>query len=163
MFDDLTTTELAPYLGLAWVLFVAVLSVIYRTNKGKPVLFWSVPNADFIVHFASGHGGRSWFHGFAGANSCLVVAVARGRFIVRPWFPFNLLFLPEIFGIECDVPLEWVTSVDCSESRFSIRRIVIEFNDELLQPRAISLRLRDTERLLEFLPAAKQDVDQTAR
>ena len=154
--DHLLAPEIASYLGLAWVLFLAALSAIYRTNKGKPVLFWSVPDADFVVHFASGHAGRKWFLGFGGASNCLVVAVAHGRFIVRPWFPFNLLFLPEIFGIECDVPLEWVTSASCSDSRFSIHRIVIDFHDELLQPHTISLLVRDPERLLEFLPGRKE-------
>ncbi len=150
--DQLFSHDLAPYIGLGWVLFIGILSAIYRTKKGKPVLFWSVPDADFIVHFASGHAGRNWLFAFGAANSCLVVAVAHGRFIVRPWFPFNLLFLPEIFGIECDVPVDWVTSADCSDSRFSIRRVVIDFHDELLQPHTISLRFRDPERLLDFLP-----------
>lgn len=156
MLEHLLTSEIAPYVGAAWVLFIVILSVIYRTNKGKPVFFWSVPDADFIVHFASGHAGRHWYLGFGAANSCLVVAVADGRFIVRPWFPFNLFFLPEIFGVECDVPLEWVTSVDCSDSRFSIRRIIVEFHDELLQKHTMSLRLRDPERLAELLPVTTE-------
>ena len=153
MFDRVTSAENLPYLGLAWVLFVAVLSVIYRTNKGKPVFFWSVSDAEFIVHFASGHAGRSLFSALAGASSCLVVAIAHGRFIVRPWFPFNLLFLPEICGLECDVPLDWVVSAECSESRFSVRRIVVQYQDELLQTHTLSLRFRDPERLFSLLPA----------
>ncbi len=150
--DHLLVPDIAPYLGLAWVLFIAILSAIYRTKKGKPVLFWTVSDADFIVHFASGHAGRSWILCLAGASNCLVVAVAQGRFIVRPWFPFNLLFLPEIYGLECDVPLDWVVSVDLSESRFSVRRISIEYHDELLQSHTITLRFRDPERLAEHLP-----------
>jgi len=154
MFDRVISAESLPFLGLAWVLFVAVLSGIYRANKGKPVFFWSVPSAQFIVHFASGHSGRSLLSALAGANSCLVVAIANGRFIVRPWFPFNLLFLPEIYGIECDVPLDWVVSAECPDSRFSVRRIVVQYHDEFLQTRTLSLRFRDPERLLSLLSVA---------
>lgn len=153
--NHLYAPEIAPYLGFAWILLIATLSAIYRSNKGKPVLFWTIPDADFIVHFASGHAGRKWFLGFGGASNCLVVAVAGGRFIVRPWFPFNLLFLPEIFGIECDVPVERVTSVDCSRSHFSVYKIVIDFRDELMQTHTISLMMRNPERLLEFLPTTE--------
>lgn len=144
--------ENTPLLGLAWVLFVAVLSAVYRTNKGKPVFFWSIPDADFIVHFASGHAGRSVFSALAGANSCLVVAIAHGRFVVRPWFPFNLLFLPELFGFECDIPVDWVVSVEYPFSRFSLRRVLVRYRDEFLQEHILSLRFRDPERLMDLLP-----------
>ena len=40
--DHLLVPDIAPYLGLAWVLFIGALSAIYRTKKGKPVLFWTV-------------------------------------------------------------------------------------------------------------------------
>jgi hypothetical protein len=152
--DHLLSVPIGPYLGLAWVAFLAVLSVIYRTNKGKPVLFWTVPGAEFIVHFASGHRGGSNWGLFWGVNSCLVVAVADGRLIVRPWFPFTLMFFPEMFGVECDVPLEQVVAAECTGSRFSIRRIVLSYRDELLQEHAMTLVLRDPERLLEHLPAS---------
>lgn len=143
--------EFIPYLGLAWVAFIALLSAAYRTNKGKPVLFWTISDAEFIVHFASGHKGRSLFYSLGGASSCLVVAVAHGRFVVRPWFPFNLMFLPEIFGLECDIPLDRVVSVELPFSRFSVRRIMVRYRDEFLQDHSLSLRFRDPERLMERL------------
>ena len=153
------SSEIPFHFAGAWVLFMAVLSAIYRTNKGKPVFFWTVPDADFIVHFASGHGGRSPFLAIARARACLVVALAHGRFIVRPWFPFTLLFLPEFLGIECDVPLDGVVSADCSDSRFSVRRIVVQYRDELLQTHTLSLTFRDPERLYDLLPAyARQGI-----
>jgi hypothetical protein len=39
-----------------------------------------------------------------GAQNCLLVYVADGMLTVVPVFPFNLMFLPEIFGLELTVP-----------------------------------------------------------
>ena len=80
------------YAVLCWLGAAFVLSAIYRLVRRRPVLFFSVADADFLERGASG----------GNARNCLVVAVSAGRLIVRPFFPFNLLFLPEVYGLEFD-------------------------------------------------------------
>jgi hypothetical protein len=94
-----------------WLAGVIVASIGYRLSRGKPILFFTVKGAQFIEWTASGRAHRPWWRAMAGANNCLVVAVARGRLTVRPFFPFTLMFLPEICGLDVDVPLEQISKV----------------------------------------------------
>ena len=107
---------------LIWNLTVIAASIVYRRARGKPVLFFSVPGASFMERTASGCCTDRWWRKLGGANNCLVVAVTSERLVIRTWFPFNLLFLPEIFGLEYDVPLRSVVSA--TWDRMFFRRCV---------------------------------------
>lgn len=91
--------------GLAGLLLVA--SLLYRLATRKPIWFFSVPGAEFHEQGASG----------GQARGCLVVAIKAGRLIIRPFFPFNLLFLPEVHHLELDVALEQVVWVDVTPGK----------------------------------------------
>jgi hypothetical protein len=105
MFD----LPLPPLLFLAWL----GLSLAYRLLRHKPIfVFLSVPGSRFIEATASGHSNDRWWRRYGGpANNCLVVAVTANRLVIRPWFPFTLLFLPEFLGLEYDIPLADLLSV----------------------------------------------------
>src|SRR4051812_1216237 len=90
---------------LLWVAAAVTASVFFRLSRGKPILFFSVPNAVFQERTASGRSNDRWWRQPGGASNCLVVAITRDRLVIRPFFPFNLLFLPESYGLEHDVPL----------------------------------------------------------
>ena len=51
-------------------------------------------------------------------RNCLVVAVTDERLVIRPWFPFTLMFLPEVCGLEFDVALSDVFSVTVDKGFF---------------------------------------------
>src|SRR5262245_12022337 len=91
--------------AIAPLVVLIIESILYRRHHGKPVLFFGLHDATYQQRSASGRSNRSWLTKLGGAANCLVVAVARGRLIVRPWFPFTLMFLPEIYGLECDLPV----------------------------------------------------------
>jgi hypothetical protein len=84
-------------------------SVLYRRARGKPIMSWDVPDAVFIEGTASGHSNRTWLTKLGGAHRCLVVAVTGTRLIIRPRFPCNLMFLPEVYGLEHDIEPDRVT------------------------------------------------------
>ena len=107
-------------ISVAWVAAVVTVSVFHRKARGKPILFFSVPDALFQKRTASGCSNDRWWRRLGGANNCLVVAVTADRLVIRPWFPFNLMFLPETYGLEYDVPLSSVTGA--TEDRFLLRR-----------------------------------------
>ena len=118
-------------------------SIVYRRICGKPILFFGVRDASYQQRSASGHSNRSWLTKLGGARNCLVVAVAQGRLIVRPWFPFTLMFLPEIYGLEYDVPIESIIGVSNSHGFFFGSTLDVQFRDNLGQTQSVSLYLRD--------------------
>jgi hypothetical protein len=100
MSPDLSRAILLVF-ALMFVLFVA--SAVQRARAGKPILFFGVSDAEFIEHTASGSTLLPPWRRFLNANGCLVVAVARERLVIRPFFPFNMMFTPELLRLEYDV------------------------------------------------------------
>ncbi|HEX5182944.1 MAG TPA: hypothetical protein VFW19_07305 [Allosphingosinicella sp.] len=91
------------------------MSILYRRRAGKPIHPHLPPNAAFAERGASG----PW------ASRCLLVAVTDEAFMVTPFFPFNLMFLPEIYGLEVTIPLHAIRSVTISD-RWLGSNIVID-------------------------------------
>jgi hypothetical protein len=102
---------LVAILPVVWIASLLVASIVSRRRRGQPIVFFGVPNAAFIETRASGHSRRTWYTKLVGARKCLVVAVTGNRLTIRPRFPFTLIFLPEMFGLELDVPLHQVLHV----------------------------------------------------
>ena len=50
------------------------------------------------------------------ASRCLIVAVTDEALIVGPRFPFNLMFLPEVWGMEYNIPISDVAEVRTKRS-----------------------------------------------
>jgi hypothetical protein len=124
-------------------------SVVYRRSRGKPIVFTGVEGADYVETAASGHSHRTWYTRLGGATRVLVVAVAGGRLIIRPRFPFNLMFLPEVYGLEYEVPVDQITSVQPREGRSG--RVDVQFRDATNDLESITLYLRDRDRFSESL------------
>lgn len=116
-------TETLLFFGflLIWLGGWIVASISFRISRGKPI-FPSVPDdAVYAERWGSGRNLAIFWGRFGGANNCLVFAVTRDRLVVLPRFPFNLMFLPEILGLEFDVALEDLTNVE--RSRFFWRDV----------------------------------------
>ena len=135
-----------------WLLGWVIASVVHRRAHGRPVLFRTVPNADFIENTASGHSHRTWYTKLGGASRCLVVAIDRGRLILRPQFPFNLMFLPEIYGLEHELPVDRVSSVVFKQGRFR-NLIDVQFRDTDGGDEHVTLYLKRPD---DFLNALKR-------
>jgi hypothetical protein len=127
-------------LSLLWVTGWVVASILYRRKHDKPIVFRNVPNATFAEDTASGHSNRTWFTKLGGANRCLVVAVAGNRLIIRPRFPFNLMFLPEIYGLEHDVSADQITHVELNHGRSGAIRLEFRDSDHTLHDVTLHLR-----------------------
>ena len=143
-FADLTRT-----FGYVWLVNLVLMagwvgvSIVYRRAHGKPVLFFGLENAVFQESRASGRSTRSWFTRLGGARNALIVAVTHDRLVVRPYFPFNLMFLPEIYGLEYEVPLRDVMRVE-EKKPLLWTMVHVEFRDPASnEVRKLILRLRD--------------------
>lgn len=107
-----------PWHALGWAIGWLCLSIVYRRIRNRPIFFFSVPGAKFIEGLASGYSNDRWWRRFGGVRNCLVVAVTANRLVIRPWFPFTLMFLPELSGLEVDVALNDVLSVTVDQGLF---------------------------------------------
>jgi hypothetical protein len=94
--------------GLTCVLIglvgVLMLSVLYRALQGKPFVPPKVAAAQFYETWRSGRSNKTWLAQYAGFPNCLWIVVTQEYLMVGPHFPFMLLFLPEVFGMEYRIP-----------------------------------------------------------
>ena len=140
----------ALFAGL-WICGLFAASGIYRKAKGKPVIFFTVPNASFIQRTASGSCDDTWWRSLGGAANCLVVAISAQRLIIRPFTPFNLMFLPEIYGLEYEIPLENIVTVAPHRSFFR-SGLRVNFRDGEGGSHQVSLFLRNPEEFQKQIP-----------
>jgi hypothetical protein len=133
---------------LIWIFGLLLASVAYRKRKGKSILFFTVPKSIFIRHTASGFCRNR----IGSVKNCLVVAISHQRLVIRPFTPFNLMFFPEAFGLEHDVPLNNIISV--SHYRYFFRSSLrVLLRDEKGASHEIILFLQCPEEFLKHLPA----------
>lgn len=138
-------------LPLAWIAGWIIASIVYRRFHGKPVLFFGVRDVTFVERRVSGWAHQPRWRQFGGARNCLVVAIINGRLIVRPSFPFNLMFLPEIYGLEHDVALADVVRATRERYLFFWTRVRLALRCADGQTREISLLMRRSTELLAHL------------
>jgi hypothetical protein len=140
----------SPWSALLWLTCVIAASAIYRRLVGKPVLFFNLPAASFLERAASGHSNDNILRQIGGARNCLVVGVVADRFIVRPIFPFTLMFLPEIYGLEYDIKVSDIVGTKLGRFLW-MKKLVVTFLNERAQTRSVTLYLKNPERLAELL------------
>jgi hypothetical protein len=154
------------FLPIAWLAFWIGVSILYRRSKGKPV-FPRVPrNALFAEAWRSGSSQKNFLTQLGGAKNCLLVYVADGTLTITPVFPFNLMFLAEIYGLDVNAPVSQVqvTPLDglaskrlrltIEEKRFELRLNDVRGFEEALagKARPLSQRPADPNRVRWRLP-----------
>jgi hypothetical protein len=134
-------------------LLMLVISVLYRIQKGKPLHHRNPDESLFAERLVSGTSFRTWFSRIGGARRSLVVALTPEHLIVRPIFPFTLLFIPELFGLENTIPLTHLREV--KDSRLWGRDgVEITFENTGGAPERLWLRLRRREAFYHALHAS---------
>jgi hypothetical protein len=127
-------------IAILWLAAVIAASIFYRRQSGKPVIPRRPPDAAFSEGFASGRRMSNLFTRLGGANNCLLVTVTPSEFMVVPRFPFNLLFMPEIFGLELRIPRSSIRSVERRKTFLGDWFTISFFTG---RPDRIALKLRD--------------------
>jgi hypothetical protein len=129
-------------LAAAWIALVIAASIVYRRIKGKPIFRPRIEHPLFLETWRSGRSLRNLVTRFGGARNCLWVAVTEDSLRVGPHFPFNLMFLPEIYGLECMIPGSAIRSVerrggllDADRVRVSFERVVGDVEEFEFSPR----------------------------
>lgn len=121
---------------LVWIAGWVTLSVCVRHLKGKPIFPKAPPGSLFVEKRGSGRSLRTIWTRLGGANKCLLVAVTHESLLVTPQFPFNLMFLPEIYDLDFEVPRSEVTSIKTKTGLLGESLLIVA------GPHEIELRLR---------------------
>ncbi len=148
----MTTTNTDSWiLPVSWISAWLVASVIYRRKKGKIIIPRKPRDALFFEGWASGRSDKTIFGKLGGgANGCLMVCVVANTLIVVPRFPFNLMFIPEIFGLEYYIPRGNIRSVMIR--RGILRRSVkVEFISESDGVVSVNLFLKKPDSFLQAI------------
>jgi hypothetical protein len=146
------------WLWPAWMLGWIGLSIVLRVMSSRPI-FPSLPrDALFKASWASGRSYKNFLTQFGGANNCLLVGVTRDELIVTPFFPFNLMFLPEVYDLEHRIPTSAILGVEPLKRWFR-DVIVVRFRRDDGREGALELRLTNpaafTAALAMGLPPAR--------
>lgn len=132
-----------------WVLFVIIISAIYRAKKANKLPKLLESDLLFSEKGASGFSHKNLLTKFGGARNCLVVQLASRGLLIKPFFPFNLMFLPEIYDLEHFILREHIKFIKPTRS-FGSKTVLIEFQSDKGHFKCVELILRNHE---EFLKA----------
>lgn len=117
-----------------------VASIVDRQRFGKPV-FPRAPNgAVFVEAWRSGRSLANVLARVGAASRCLLVYVADRALTTTPVFPFNLMVLPELYGLEVVAPLADFTVSGVSGGMLG-KRIALAIRGA--RPRRFELWLED--------------------
>jgi len=125
-----------------WIASVIAASIVFRRVTGRPIRAVAPGNSSFVETRASGRSLRKIISRIGGARNCLMVAVTTSKLVICPQFPFTLMFLPEIYGLEIDVPRSRIKDVRIEKGFFS-RRVVVDYLSAHGASRSFELRLSD--------------------
>lgn len=127
------------FLGLpvGWIALVLLLSTRNRKAAGRPIVPSVPANARYAERAASS----------GVAKNCVIVAVTPDALVVIPRFPFNLLFLPEIYRLEHSIPLRSIREARAaSDGRGS--NVVVRYGE---RGHKLRLRVRNPQAFLTAL------------
>jgi hypothetical protein len=137
-------------ISIVTAVIVIIASIVFRTINGKnyPV----IPEQDitFTERWVSGSSQKNLLTKLGGASNCLSVTLSRNALVIRPMFPFNLMFLPEVYDLEHVVARSDIQRIEPNANSGS-GSVVVEFESDG-QKKRIDLKLRRRD---EFLRAAK--------
>lgn len=114
------------FIPFLWILGFVAASIWYRRSKDEPIFPRLPDDADFGEKGCSGRSLKSPLSKIGGASRCLLVTVRKETLTITPQFPFNLMFLPEIYGLDIKVPVHTIASVKPVSSLFQ-KALRIEF------------------------------------
>lgn len=141
-----------PWVPVLWVGGWIAASIVWRRKNGKPIVPRAPAGAAFSRSWISGASHRDFFSEMGGARGCLMVAVTADRLIIRPNFPFNLMFLPDIYDLEHDIPRTDILSAELRSGLFG-PFAVITFRRPNGGIRTIDIRSLHVEALIAALRA----------
>jgi hypothetical protein len=135
---------------LLWISGWIGASVVFRLSRGKPLWPSAAPNSRFVERWASGNCLDTLWSRLGGARNCLLVVLTDTELYVTPQFPFNLMFLPEIYGLEDHISYDRIRSC-ASIDRWYGKSVRLKFTRSNGSDSTFSLILRKRQEFLSTL------------
>jgi|ERR1044071_824905 hypothetical protein len=119
--------KLLLILNVVGMVLAILASICYRAWKGKRRL--AIPDVDltFSEKWVSGVSHKSLLTKLGAASNCLKVELSRNALVVRPMFPFNLMFFSEVYDLEHFIPKDKIKRIQPGTERGSKGNVVIEY------------------------------------
>jgi len=114
-------------MNFAWILLIFLLSYFYRLGRGKPIFAPKPSGTRFRETWLSGRSLKNVLSRFGGARRCLWVIITGNELGVGAHFPFCLLFLPEIYGLDQQINANDILAVEQTHSLLFGPRVRIRF------------------------------------
>jgi hypothetical protein len=143
-------------LAALWIALVILASVFYRRSKGKPIFRPHIERPLFLETWRSGRSLRSLITRLGGAQHCLWVAVNDSTLFVAPHFPFNLMFMPEINGLEYAVKGDAIRSVERRGGLLDRKRVRVSVARVSGADEAFEVSLRDPDGFVRAVEAIRR-------
>ncbi|MCW3107701.1 MAG: hypothetical protein JWQ09_2207 [Segetibacter sp.] len=140
----------SPMFTFLWIGSFILASVIYRKSKGKPLYPRTPSDSIYSEKWASGYSNKNFITKLGGARNCLLVAITPTHLVISPLFPFNLMFLPEVYGLEYKIRKENLRKISES-SKFLFKVVTLDFISESGESLSMSLKLKNNQFFIEKL------------
>ncbi len=137
-----------PFVAVGWIIFAIIISAAVRLRRGKALFPKSPPSALFSERYCSGRSFSTVWARVGGARNCLLVSLTETTLAVAPQFPFNLIFLPEIYGLEHSIDISAIRDVTEKKGIFG-SSVTVAFTG--LREQRFELRLRHQNDFLQAL------------
>lgn len=99
---------------LTWNGLILAASIIYRKYRKSDQTPFDESTLVFNENWVSGSSRKNFLTRIGGAGKCLKVSVNKEEFYIRPFFPFQFLFLPELLDLEHRISRKNVRSIQSS-------------------------------------------------
>lgn len=137
-----------------WVAGVIAASIVVRLRRGAPIYPRAPEDALYAEKSGSGASRKSLLTRLGQANNCLIIAVTGERLIITPRFPFNLMFLPEVYDLQHDIVRRDIVSAQIERGVIG-RKVLVGFLIPSGGVREVALRVRDPDAFLASLGGPK--------
>lgn len=139
----------SPLLGFGWIGVIVGFSVLMRRRQGKPIFPKAPPHALFAERGCSGRSLDTPWGRIGGARNCLLLTLTPSELVISPTFPFNLAFLPELYGLDHNVDIRSINAVTVRRGILG-RKIIVQYSTRR-HTRRVELRLSRSDRFLALL------------
>lgn len=136
--------------AVGWVLLGFGGSAVFRLFRGKPLFVKELEGVVFSEKWTSGRSLKTFLSRIGGAKNVICVQVSKNELSIHPHFPFTLLFLPEVYGLEYRVAL---TAVRVVEDGHSGRRVLVLALGPGVEPLKVELSLRNPDAFIAAVGA----------
>lgn len=131
-----------------WVALVIVASIIYKARKSKKLPSIDPKEVLYQEDGVSGSSHKSIITRLGGARNCLLVTATNNEIDIHPSFPFNLMFLPEIYDLNHRIAVKDIKNIQRIEHVIGKPSIKIEYTQNGGEVKGFELYLGNTDKFL---------------